>query len=287
MKVILMGCGYIGSRFKAAMERNGDEVIVADRRLCRPTALLRLVKGADLLINAAGFVGKPNVDACELPENRDRCFFANAELPQMVRWVSDESGVPFCHVSTGCLYNGADCRESDPPNHESFYSRSKAIGEVALASGNGWVCRLRMPFDDEPGSRNYLSKLLSYERLITERNSISHTGDFVNACIHLWCQDAARGIYNIVNPDPLTPVEILEILREEGVTRNEPEFISCRDLAGIIAARSNCTLNTDRLARAGIVMRSTEKAIRCAARGFAATGVEVSTGEDRRGRAFG
>jgi dTDP-4-dehydrorhamnose reductase len=74
---------------------------------------------ATFLVNAAGYTGKPNVDACE--GHKSECLAANAVLPGVVRHACESLEIPWGHVSSGCIYTGArpggnGFRESDPPN---------------------------------------------------------------------------------------------------------------------------------------------------------------------------
>jgi hypothetical protein len=63
----------------------------------------------EFLINAAGYTGKPNVDACEL--HKAECLLGNAVLPGIVAQACEEAGVPWGHVSSGCIYTGDGPRQ--------------------------------------------------------------------------------------------------------------------------------------------------------------------------------
>src|SRR6185312_2877349 len=133
------------------------------------TELLRREK-PEFLINAAGYTGKPNVDACEL--HKSECLMGNAVLPGTIAQACADAGVPWGHVSSGCIYSGRNLdgsafKENDPPNftfrtnHCSFYSGTKALGEEVLAgTPNLFVWRLRIPFNEVDTPRNYLTKLM-------------------------------------------------------------------------------------------------------------------------------
>jgi dTDP-4-dehydrorhamnose reductase len=110
------------------------------------------------LINAAGFTGKPNVDACELAKYDS--LEGNAVLPGIIREVCEDLKIPWGHVSSGCIYSwrrpdGGGWTEEDEPNFSfrsppcSFYSGTKALGEEVLEGAeNCFVWRLRIPFND-------------------------------------------------------------------------------------------------------------------------------------------
>ena len=64
----------------------------------------------------------------------------------------------------------------------SYYSGTKVLGEAAIkeVGGNYYIWRLRIPFDEYDSPRNYLTKLIRYDKLLDAENSVSHLGDFVD-----------------------------------------------------------------------------------------------------------
>ncbi len=162
MIYLLGGTGYVGHAYQALFRLKGipfrnvrrAELDYTDRDRLR-SALLQ--DRPEFLINAAGYTGKPNVDACEL--HKAECLAGNAVLPGTIALACEESGTPWGHVSSGCIYSGDGpggngFTELDPPNftfrtnHCSFYSGTKALGEEVLAGrSNLFLWRLRIPFD--------------------------------------------------------------------------------------------------------------------------------------------
>ena len=91
--------------------------------------------------------------------------------------------------------------------------------------------------------------IIKYEKLLKATNSISHRGDFVKACIHLFKSKSDFGIYNVVNTKPVTTSEVAELLKSEGLLEgyallSEEEFY---EEVKPKAPRSNCVLNNDKL----------------------------------------
>lgn len=181
MIILLGGSGYIGSAFRKLFEKEKVEyrsLRRAESHYDSPEALAEILKTthASFLINAAGYTGKPNVDACE--DHRGECLFGNAVLPSCILQACREANVPWGHVSSGCIYTGTRAdgvgfSELDPPNFSfrsgpcSFYSGSKALGEEVLNQAEQtYIWRLRIPFNHEDSPRNYLTKVVRYERLL-------------------------------------------------------------------------------------------------------------------------
>ncbi len=227
------------------------------------------------LINAAGYTGKPNVDACELA--KAECLYGNAVLPGIIREVCEDLNIPWGHVSSGCIFSGrrSDGKgwaEDDEPNFSfrsppcSFYSGTKALGEEVLeAAENCYIWRLRIPFNEERSPRNYLQKLLNYDSLLEAENSVSHLGEFVQKCVECFEKEVEPGIYNMTNPGSVTTQQVTQWLREERVTDKQFKFFEDEEQFMNKAAktpRSNCVLDTTKAEKAGIGMRPVEEAMR-------------------------
>jgi UDP-glucose 4,6-dehydratase/3,5-epimerase/4-reductase len=282
MIVILGASGYLGTRFRQFFERSGVRYCPLGRKQvnyydvdelsaalfsCRPS----------LVINCAGYTGRPNVDACE--DHKAECLAANAALPAVAAEACQRLDVPLGHVSSGCIFtgNGPGGRgfsEQDRPNFTfqqnncSFYSGCKALGEEALEPfGDCYIWRLRIPFDNTDSSRNYISKLLRYQRLLEARNSLSNLDEFVEACYQCYQDSLPPGIYNLTNTGSVTTRQVVELIQQHRLAnrpfsffRDEQEFMQ-------IAAktpRSNCILDNSKALAAGLQLSPVHEALdRC------------------------
>jgi UDP-glucose 4,6-dehydratase len=265
--ILLLGAtGYIGQAFATELTRRGAPFRALSRREVDYTrfepllALLRELK-PEFLVNCAGYTGKPNVDACE--SAKADTLLGNALLPQTLAHACAAAGVPWGHVSSGCIYTGAKvcddegvCHiepdltepgvhrlilekrdrvhgftETDPPNFSfrsppcSFYSGTKALGEEAIAGvGRSYVWRLRIPFDEFDSPRNYLSKVQRYAKVYDNVNAISHRGDIVRACLGCWFQRVPWGTYNVTNPGWVTTREVVALVQKHIAPNRKFEF---------------------------------------------------------------
>jgi len=305
--VFLLGAtGYIGQAFDKELNQRGipfrplsrKEINYGDYRVLRTT--LQKEK-PEFVINAAGFNGKPNVDACE--NQRGETIAENVMLAQTVAQACDAAGVPLGFVSSGCIYTGAKVRrecgtwvvedrlteplvselltnrsdrvagfsETDDPNfcfaHNncSFYSGTKALAEEVMAGfPDFYVWRLRIPFDEFDGPRNYLSKVQRYAKVYQNWNSISNRGDFVAACLDTWLQKIPGGVYNVVNPGYISTLEVVEKIQQRLRSTWKPEFWRNDDefyRFGAVTPRSNSILETTKILKAGIRIRSVGEAL--------------------------
>ncbi len=305
MILLLGGSGYIGEAFASELKRRGAEFVAVSRKevdYTRFDLLLSFLEThqPEFLINAAGYTGKPNVDACETA--RADTLQGNTLFPQTVAQACEVAGVPWGHVSSGCIYSGAkierdgkitiekdltrpDLREiaekyplcvhgfteSDAPNFSfrdgpcSFYSGSKALAEEAiLGVGQSYLWRLRIPFDEFDNPRNYLTKVQRYPKVYDNVNSISHRGEFVGACLDLWERRALFGIYNITNPGFVTTRKVIGMI--EGILKPKQKFefwANDEEFYRLAAKtpRSNCVMDVSKLFTTGIKLRPVEEAL--------------------------
>ncbi|MEM0967121.1 MAG: sugar nucleotide-binding protein [Verrucomicrobiota bacterium] len=288
--LLLGGSGYVGKAFQDYLTRRQIRFLNVSRAQLDYTQRGTLISflrehRPSFLINAAGYTGKPNVDACEL--HKADTLLGNAVLPGTIREACEETGTPWGHVSSGCIFSGRHesgrgFLESDVPNFSfrngpcSFYSGTKALGEEILEDAKDcFVWRLRIPFDSTASPRNYLVKVMSYARLLEAENSISHLGEYVRACFELWEKGAEPGVYNVTQPDPIQTSDVVRWIEEEGERRKKasepnplPEdfsFFSSEEEFMRVAAktpRSNCVMETGKLRDAGIHLSPTEEIVR-------------------------
>jgi len=279
MILILGGSGYIGQAYQKFFNDNRIQYLSLKRTdvdYTNPAILTEALRATktEFLINAAGYTGKPNVDACEI--NKSECLNGNASLPGQIAHACAAAGVPWGHVSSGCIYtgsrpDGSGFTENDPPNFTfrqnncSFYSGTKALGEeVLIGAHNVYIWRLRIPFDYRDNSRNYLTKLMRYQRLLDATNSISQLQEFVAASWACWKKKVPFGMYNITNPGQITTREVVGHIIKSGLLLknyqffdNESEFMN----AAAKTPRSNCVLDSSKLSTVGIKMTEVNEAI--------------------------
>lgn len=264
MNVILFGStGYLGEHFlKAYPDAHCPHIDIGDRNSV--SDLLDAEK-PDLIINAAGKTGRPNVDWCE--DHKEETFHANVTGPIVLMEECAKRGIYLVHLSSGCIYSGDNggkgFTEEDEPNFAgSFYSRTKAWSEQMLKEfPNILIVRLRMPFDDTPNDRNLLVKLRKFAKVNDIANSITYLPDFINAVTQL-IDRRKSGIYNVVNPGSVSPYDIIELYKKAIDPSHVAERLSEKDLPAVSKVpRSNCLLSVAKLEDEGINMRPVEEAI--------------------------
>jgi dTDP-4-dehydrorhamnose reductase len=84
--------------------------------------------GADVLVNCIGIVKQ-----AEAASNPVDAIRVNSLFPHQLAEICGERRARLIHVSTDCVFSGRRGRyaESDPPDAEDLYGRSKLLGEVS------------------------------------------------------------------------------------------------------------------------------------------------------------
>jgi 3,5-epimerase/4-reductase len=264
MKILIFGKGYVAHKFA---DFYGDEAVISDLRVEDYEGLLEELKRQepDVVLNCVGKTGRPNVDWCE--DHQEETMFGNVVVPVLMARACEELGIYMVHIGSGCVYtgdkNGVGFCEEDEPNFDgSFYSKTKAWSEDILKGFDVLQLRLRMPLDGEPGGRNFLSKILKYEKVISVPNSLSVLDDFLKAGGGL-IEKKATGVFNMTNPGVIDHEEILEMYKEIVDPDFEYELMSLDELEKVTkAGRSNCGLCTDKMEKYGVEMRPIREALR-------------------------
>ncbi len=295
----------MGQAFAKELQRRKKEFVPLSRKqvdYTRFDSLLEFLKSKkpEFVVNAAGYTGKPNVDACELA--KADTLAGNTLLPQTIAQACAAAGIPWGHVSSGCIFSGAKIvengatkteknmtqpvphavvektpekirgfTETDAPNFSfrdgpcSFYSGTKALAEEAIAGvGQSYIWRLRIPFDEFDNARNYLSKVQRYSKVYDNVNSVSHRADFVRACLDLWEKHTPFGVYNVTNQGFVTTRQVVALI--EKILKPNRKFEFWKDdnefyKQAAKTPRSNCVMDVSKLLATGVKMRDVNEAL--------------------------
>lgn len=278
--IILFGAtGYIGSEFKKQLAElklpvfiwpNAKKTTFKDLELWYEEAGYPLI-GA--VINAAGYTGKPNVDSCEI--HKADTIHGNIVWPQILTDWCILNDIPLGHVSSGCIYegrrsDGKPFTEEDVPNfsfdynNSSFYSGTKVIAEnIVKKHDKHYIWRLRIPFEEYDNSRNYISKILKYEKLLDAENTVSNKQEFVSACIQTIQKEVPYGTYNVANGGYITTKSVVEKLKSTIAKDKTFTFVEEDEFYKNIVKtpRSNCVMSNEKLLSTGIKMRTADEAL--------------------------
>lgn len=174
MKALVFGAtGQLAQELRARLP---EAVFLsrADADQMEPEACAAKVAGfdGDLVINAAAWTA---VDKAEAEEAA--ALIVNGETPGAIARAAAAKGLPFLHVSTDYVFDGAGTRPF-APDHPSgplgAYGRTKLAGEEAIRAAGGQHAILRTSWIFSAHGNNFVKTML---RLGASRENLTVVGD--------------------------------------------------------------------------------------------------------------
>lgn len=261
MRTLIFGNGYLGNEYlNSGIFENAK---ISDKNISMFEAIKRDIDAnePDLIINCAG---KTNLEWCR--DNKLEAIFSNIVGPLNLLSIARKKNIYLVHIGSGCIFegvgsDGAGFTEEDEPNPQCFYAHTKAIADKLLIAepyDKILVLRIRQPISEKPHSRNLISKIINYDKLITSPNSMTYLSDLILATKFL-LDKKQNGIFNICNQETISPYEIA-ILAKGVLNLNKSfEAILKEELDGLDKnsgreKRVDAMMNIDKLTKAGFQM---------------------------------
>jgi len=283
MRLLILGNGYVGSTLAKKLSSAYSVTTLTKRELDytdRSKLFMYLQKQREpfvYVINTCGYTGRPNVDACE--DNIEDTWYYNVTVPVNIQKTCKDCGVRLIHISSGCIYDGYDKEytEEDEPNFgllnpkSSWYSKTKHACEMTLKDRDVYIFRIRMPFCETWSKRNILYKLIKYDKIIDMKNSLTNLEDLAGFLLYFMADTLEHerkhpfGLYNVVNPQPISTSEIAKILSAHGLGNKSWKTIDIDELYTFTkTCRSNCVLSDAKIAQLDLRLPNTHNSlIRC------------------------
>lgn len=259
-KVLVFGgkTGWIGGILLKLLKEQGIEGIAADSRLENREDVakeLDAVKPSHVM-NSAGITGRPNIDWCE--DHKPETIRTNVIGTLNCADLCYERDIPCTIYATGCIFkyddehalgSGIGFKEESVPNFaESFYSETKGYMEMILRNyPNCLILRVRMPISDDLIHRNFVTKIVKYERVVNIPNSMTVLHEMLPASLAM-TKKGLHGVYNFTNPGVISHNEVLDLYTKYVDPRYTYKNFTVEEQAKVIkAGRSNNELDTTKL----------------------------------------
>lgn len=252
--------GWIGGMVIDLLKAKGKTVILSDVRTYNREALLADIElhKPTHVVNAAGLTGRPNVDWCE--SHKAEVIRTNVCGCLNVADICEEKGIHHMLYATGCIFEydkdhvigGKGFLETDTPNfHGSYYSHTKAMVEDLLKEyKHTCTLRVRMPISDDLSPRNFVTKIVKYDKVVDIPNSMTVLYDLLPISVAL-AERKLTGIYNFCNPGAISHNEVLALYKQYvDPSYTWSNFTLEEQAKVIVAARSNNTLDHAKLVAA-------------------------------------
>jgi len=264
-KILIIGNGWLGTR----CHEEWPDAILSDRITKTEDDVLRLLDEYQptVVLNAAGVVGKPNVDWCET--HQLETIEGNTILPIIIARACQKRGIYLLHIGTGCIFygvspHGGPWKEDDYANPVAVYTRSKYAADLVLETlPNVGIARIRMPLDYRSAPGNLIDKLARLQKVVDVENSITVIPDMIKVFREL-LEKKASGIFHCTNPGSITHKEIIALYEKYVDPNHKNEWITEGELVACGLAtkkRSNNIMQSLNLPKFGISMRSVKEAV--------------------------
>ena len=271
MKVLLYGRnGWIGNQVYNLLVNNPNhEVVIANERAENYKELEDEIKSVDpthiisLIGRTHGTIGDKKyttIDYLEQPGKLRENVRDNLYSPLVLAVLSQRHNIHYTYFGTGCIFKydedhpfGEEVNgftENDTPNFfESAYSTVKGYTDklMHLFEDNVLNVRIRMPITCDLNSRNFITKIITYEKICSVPNSMTVLPELLPLMVDM-AEKRITGTVNLTNPGLISHNEILEMYKEIVNPNFTWKNFSIEEQNKILAAgRSNNYLDTTRL----------------------------------------
>ena len=223
MKFLVLGCnGMAGHTISLYLKEQGHEVFGFDRAKsiyvnsvagdARDTLTLeKLIKDGhyDSVINCIGILNQ------FAEENKALAAFLNAYFPHFLADVTSGTDTQVIHMSTDCVFSGkrGEYAEDDFRDGETFYDRSKALGE--LEDGKNITLRNSIVGPDiNPKGIGLMNWFMQQSGLIQGYTKAMWTGQTtlqLAKTMEVAAKEKAHGLYNTVPDHSISKYDLLQL----------------------------------------------------------------------------
>jgi 3,5-epimerase/4-reductase len=259
LKIIIFGAdGWIGGQLIPVLEGNGFDVIKPPNEL-RADDVTHVVSflsdsRPDRVLSLIGRTHGPGVNTIDYLEQpgklvdniRDNLF-----APVSLAYICDKLNIHFTYLGTGCIFSTADPtmtaydEEALPDFTGSSYSIVKGFTDRFMhLCTNTLNVRIRMPITGTRCERNFISKIIKYDKVCSIPNSMTVLPVLLPILADM-IKMKQYGTINLTNPGVISHNEILEMYKEivdPGFTYTN--FTIEDQNAVLLSERSNNQLDT-------------------------------------------
>lgn len=246
MKFLVLGAGGMaGHTISMYLQENGHDVIGFGKRKishCKSVtgdaralpAIRQLIKNGefDSVINCIGILNQ------FAEQKKELAVFLNSYLPHFLAEITKDLKTQIIHISTDCVFSGkrGNYTEADLRDGESFYDRTKALGELEDEKNITMRNSIVGPDMKEDGI-GLLNWFMKQNGTIKGYTKVMWTGlttlELAKAMEYA-ARVKAAGLYNMVYKEPISKYELL-ILFNKYLRNNE---LNIEPYDGIISNKS-------------------------------------------------
>lgn len=246
MKVLVLGCnGMAGHMISLYFAEKGHEVLGFDKSKSKlvnsvagnafDTAMLKdiiEIGKFDTVINCIGILNQAAED------NKALATFLNAYFPHFLAEVTENSDTQVIHMSTDCVFSGkrGSYTENDLPDGETFYDRSKALGELCDHKNITLRNSIVGP-DINPNGIGLLNWFMKQHGEVNGYTKAMWTGQTtlqLAKTMEAAAKEKAYGLYNTVPEHSISKYNLLNLFNQ--YLKNRP--VKINPVEGVVADKS-------------------------------------------------
>jgi len=236
MKILVYGGkGWIGSQFIRLLDNKGITYYIGESRADDTSGLTNEIDKINPT-HVVSFIGRTHgtigekvystIDYLEQEGKLVENIRDNLYSPLLLAEICNIRNIHYTYLGTGCIFkydeehlygkeeNGFDSK-SLPNFFGSSYSIVKGFTDriMQLYSANTLNLRIRMPITNEKNPRNFITKIVNYEKICSVPNSMTVLPDLLPVIIDMM-KTGITGTINFTNPGLISHNEILEMYKE-------------------------------------------------------------------------
>ena len=236
MKVLIYGAnGWIGSQFVNIMKNNNINYVAGNARIDSEKDLICEIE-TETPTHIVSFIGRTHgtigdktfttIDYLEQKGKLVDNLRDNLYSPILLAIVCKEKNIHYTYLGTGCIFKFDDTHpfgkeengfvEQSLPNFfGSSYSIVKGYTDRLMHLFDDHVLnlRIRMPITGEKNTRNFITKITTYDNICSIPNSMSVLDELLPYALELMKQKHT-GTLNFTNPGLISHNEILKMYKE-------------------------------------------------------------------------
>jgi dTDP-4-dehydrorhamnose reductase len=161
----------------------------------------------DVIVNCVGILNKTSED------NKEQAVLFNSYLPHFLSKITQKKATRVIHLSTDCVFSGksGSYNEDSFKDGETFYDRSKALGELVNSKDLTFRCSIIGPDINRDGT-GLFNWFMKQEGAISGYSGCIWTGVStltLAKAIEQASTDNLVGLYHLVNNTKISKYELL------------------------------------------------------------------------------
>ena len=268
VRVLFFGYrGWIGQQLGSLLE-NHPQVSLFYASDVRPQHVQELKNELDKLqpTHVVSTIGRthgkidgveiPTIDYLEHPGKLTDNVTDNLYAPVVLAHECHRRGIHYTYLGTGCIFeydadhalaSGTGFKEEDLPNfYGSSYSIVKGVTDqlMHLYEDSALNVRIRMPITAEPNARDFITKIVKYERICSMANSMTVLDDLLPLLADM-IVTRKTGTIQLTNPGTISHEEILTLYKALCDPEKTWKKMTYEEQSGLLKSkRSNNELDT-------------------------------------------